>query len=31
MAKCGFTNIFDGEGNYQGELRPIIKNIWKKS
>ena len=31
MTKCGFTNIFDGEGNYQGELRPIIKNVWRKS
>lgn len=31
MAKCGFTNIFDGEGNYQGELRRIIKNVWRKS
>ena len=31
MAKCGFTNIFDGKGNYQGELRPIIKNVWRKS
>lgn len=31
MAKCGFTNIFDGEGNYQGELRPIIKNVWRKA
>ena len=31
MIKCGFTNIFDGEGNYQGELRPIIKNVWRKS
>lgn len=31
MAKCGFTNIFDGEGNYQDELIPIIKNIWRQS
>ena len=31
MAKCGFANIFDGDGNYQGELRPIINNVWRKS
>lgn len=31
MTKCGFTNIFEAEGNYQGELRPIIKNVWRKS
>ena len=31
MVKCGFTNIFNGEGNYQGELRSIIKNVWRKS
>ena len=30
MTKCGFTNIFNGDGNYQGELRPIIKNVWRK-
>lgn len=31
MIKCDFTNIFDGEGNYQDELRHIIENVWKKS
>lgn len=31
MIKCGFTNIFDGEGNYQGELRPIIKKFGKST
>ena len=31
MIKCGFTNIFDGEGNYQGELRTIIKKFGKST
>ena len=29
MEKCGFENIFKGEGMYQGQNRDIIKNIWK--
>ena len=29
MEKCGFTNLFTGVGPYQGEQRPIIRNIWK--
>lgn len=30
MDKCGFENIFDGIGMYQGEERHIVKNIWRK-
>lgn len=29
MKKCGFENVFIGEGDYQGERREIVKNIWK--
>lgn len=29
MEKCGFSLIFGGRGQYQGEERDIIKNIWK--
>lgn len=29
MEKCGFENVFTGEGDYQGERREIVKNIWK--
>ena len=29
MEKCGFTNLFTGVGPYQGEQRPIVRNIWK--
>lgn len=29
MEKCGFENVFIGEGDYQGEQRQIVKNIWK--
>lgn len=28
MEKCGFENVFIGEGNYQGEKREIVKNVW---
>jgi len=30
MEKCGFENVFRGEGLYQEETRNIVKNIWKK-
>ena len=29
MEKLGFDNRFTGVGPYQGEQRPIVKNIWK--
>ena len=28
MEKCGFTNLFKGIGPYQGDQRPIVKNLW---
>lgn len=29
MEKCGFQPIYRGIGNYQGQDREIVKNIWK--
>ena len=29
MEKLGFENIFTGVGPYQGQERPIVKNVWK--
>ena len=29
MEKCGFENVFIGEGDYQGARREIVKNVWK--
>ena len=29
MEKCGFQPLFRGRGQYQGEEREIIKNVWK--
>lgn len=29
MEKCGFENVYIGEGDYQGANREIVKNIWK--
>ena len=29
MEKLGFENVFTGVGPYQGQERPIVKNIWK--
>jgi len=29
MRKCGFENVFAGIGEYQGEEREIVKNIWR--
>lgn len=28
MEKCGFRRLFAGPGPYQGETRPIVKNVW---
>ena len=30
LEKCGFTQIYQGLGNYQGKKAEIIKAIWKK-
>ena len=30
LEKCGFTQIYQGLGNYQGKEVQIIKAIWKK-
>ena len=30
LEKCGFTQIYQGLGNYQGREVQIIKTIWKK-
>lgn len=30
MEKCGFLNLYSGTGEYQGETREIVKNIWRK-
>ena len=29
LEKCGFTQIYEGLGNYQGQEAQIIKAIWK--
>ena len=29
LEKCGFTQIYEGPGNYQGKEAQIIKAIWK--
>lgn len=29
LEKCGFTQIYQGPGNYQGREVQIIKTIWK--
>ena len=29
LEKCGFTQIYEGFGNYQGKEEQIIKTIWK--
>ena len=31
MEKCGFTPVFSGVGDYQGEKREIRKFIWNKN
>ena len=30
MKKCGFENIFNGVGPYQGIDREIVKNVWNR-
>lgn len=30
LEKCGFTHVYQGEGLYQGSLKPIVKMIWRK-
>lgn len=30
MEKCGFENVFNGKGDYQGERREIVKNVWRR-
>ena len=29
LEKCGFTQIYQGPGNYLGKEEQIIKTIWK--
>lgn len=29
LRKCGFTGIFSGIGEYQGENREIVKTVWR--
>ena len=29
LEKCGFTQIFEGLGNYQGKEAQIVKSVWK--
>ena len=31
MEKCGFEREFAGTGNYQGEEREIVRNVWKRT
>lgn len=30
LQKCGFIQVFEGMGEYQGEERRIYKGVWKK-
>ena len=30
MEKCGFRHVFDGPGEYQGEIRPVVKMNWSR-
>ncbi|MBR3057397.1 MAG: GNAT family N-acetyltransferase [Clostridiales bacterium] len=30
MKKVGFTEVFEGVGEYQGEQREIFKSVWRK-
>ncbi len=29
LEKCGFTQIYQGSGNYQGKETQIVKSVWK--
>lgn len=30
LEKCGFTRVYEGDGLYQGEMRPIVKMVYAK-
>ena len=30
LAKCGFTPVYEGTGEYQGEQREIFRSVWKR-
>ena len=30
LEKCGFVQIYQGAGNYQGKEARILKTVWKK-
>ena len=29
LEKCGFVQVYQGAGNYQGKEAEIIKTVWK--
>ena len=29
LMKCGFSTVFEGSGEYQGEKREVFRSIWK--
>ena len=31
MEKCGFEILYSGEGEYQGEKREIVRNVWHRA
>ena len=31
LEKCGFTQIYEGFGNYQGKESEIVKTVWKSN
>lgn len=30
LEKCGFTRVYEGDGLYQGEMKPIVKMVYAK-
>jgi len=30
LEKCGFVQVYQGAGNYQGKEARILKTVWKK-
>ena len=30
LEKCGFVQVYQGTGNYQGKEARILKTVWKK-
>lgn len=30
LEKCGFDSVFEGSGDYQGQLRKIFRSVWKR-